>query len=275
MKYPLIVILALFLSGLFNQALAAPITFNTALPVSKGQSIIREQFIYSQANNANTELTQASLITSAVHGISANTTLFATIPLSYTSLETSEQRSSNFGSGDLELFIRHTVFQQNSPGKTFRISPFAGVELATSNLDFGNSSNDVFAGFVATYATIDWTVDGQISYQKNGSDGGLNIGNTISFDASLQYRLIPRKLTATTSAYLNGVIELNVVKQNSNSNKQGTVDDSNGTRIFLSPGVQYITQRWIAEAIVQLPVTNNNNPLENDFIARAGVRINF
>ena len=275
MKYPLIAILAFIFSALFNQAQAAPITFNTALPVSKGQSIIREQFIYSQASNANTELTQASFITSAVHGISANTTLFATIPLSYSSLETSEQRSSDFGSGDLEIFIRHTVFQQNSPGKTFRISPFAGVELATSNLDFGNSSNDVFAGFVATYATTDWTADGQISYQKNGRDGELNIGDTISFDASLQYRLIPRKLTATTSAYLNGVIELNVVKQNSNSNKQGTVDGSDGTLVFLSPGVQYITQRWIAEAIVQLPVTNNNNPLENDFIARAGVRINF
>ena len=53
--------------------------------------------------------------------------------------------------------------------------------------------------------------------------------------------------------------------------------NSGGTRLFLVPGVQYITKRWIAEVAVQLPAIQdlNGTKLENDFVVRAGFRSNF
>jgi hypothetical protein len=38
-----------------------------------------------------------------------------------------------------------------------------------------------------------------------------------------------------------------------------------------------VTKRWVAEAIVQLPVAQNLNgaALEDDVIVRAGFRVNF
>ena len=53
--------------------------------------------------------------------------------------------------------------------------------------------------------------------------------------------------------------------------------NSIGTRLFLVPGLQRVARRWIAEAAVQLPVLQdlNGTTLENDFIARAGFRVNF
>jgi hypothetical protein len=56
-----------------------------------------------------------------------------------------------------------------------------------------------------------------------------------------------------------------------------TNPNSGGTRLFLAPGLQYVTKRWIAEAAVQIPVSQNLNgtALENDYIARISFRFNF
>lgn len=58
----------------------------------------------------------------------------------------------------------------------------------------------------------------------------------------------------------------------------GQVDpNSGGTSIFLTPGIQYVTRRYILEVAVQIPVAQhpNGNALENDYVARTGVRWNF
>lgn len=52
---------------------------------------------------------------------------------------------------------------------------------------------------------------------------------------------------------------------------------SRGTRCFLSPGLQYVTSRWVVEGIIQLPAVQvfSGSALEDDFIARAGFRFIF
>ncbi len=55
------------------------------------------------------------------------------------------------------------------------------------------------------------------------------------------------------------------------------LDDTGGTVVFLSPGIQWVTQRVIYEASLQVPVIQNLNgsQVETDFVATAGVRIQF
>jgi hypothetical protein len=78
-------------------------------------------------------------------------------------------------------------------------------------------------------------------------------------------------------AFLYGVLEANLVR--AEKNRIGGVDDPNsgGTTLFLSPGLQYVTQKWILEAGVQIPVVQNLNgaALKNDYILNAGFRVNF
>lgn len=93
----------------------------------------------------------------------------------------------------------------------------------------------------------------------------------------MQYRLWPQELGAGVPGFLYGVIETNLLHQA--NNKIGGRDDSNsgGAQLFLSPGIQYVTRKWVLEAIVQLPVVQNLNgtALEDDFIVRAGFRVNL
>jgi len=99
----------------------------------------------------------------------------------------------------------------------------------------------------------------------------------VRFDASLQYRLWPRELKGGVPGLLYGVIESNLIYRG--KNRIADLDDINsgGTTLFLAPGLQYVTRRWVFETAAQLPVVQNLNStaLENDYIVRAGFRVNF
>ena len=266
-----------------SPSIAAPITFNTVLPVSKDELIIRNQLIINRASDSGVSQKTSSLVSTLAYGATQNLTFFATLPLIDRTLKTPDGRFSNSGLGDVQLIARFTTFQKNSAGKTFRIAPFLGAKIPTGDEDRNNTpsvalstgSTDLFTGLITTYATTNWTVDGQLAYRNNGSSNGTEFGDAFTFDTSLQYRLIPRQLKATSTAFLNGVLELNIVDQQSNTRGGTNDENSGGTSIFIAPGLQYITQRWILESSVQIPIQTNNSLLENDYIAQVGIRTNF
>ncbi len=228
--------LMLLLIGWSSQALSAPITSNTALPVAKGEFILREQLIVNQSGDDPRDL------------------------------------------------------DRDRQGSNFRVAPFAGIKAPTGDDDkrdafgrlpasvqVGSGLWDPFAGVVLTYQTLDYQVDGQFSYQAKNEANGFEAGDLFRLDASLQYRLLPRTLPEGLPNYLYGVIEANLIHQGKDHVSGSVNANSGGTRLFLTPGLQYVTKRWIAEAAVQIPVSQNLNgtTLENDYIARIGVRFNF
>jgi len=187
-----------------GNALAAPLTFNTALPVSKGEYIVREQLIISESKENRTE---TSIISTLVYGVTPDLALFGTAP--YTNIDTSA--ADMRGIGDSKLFGRYTVYKNNFQGGTFRIAPFAGVKLPTNQDNTGTDSWDAFGGLVATYGSVDYSIDGQISYQANTEVNNFEAGDIARADASLQYRLFPATLTADTDSFINGVLEANLI----------------------------------------------------------------
>lgn len=249
---------------------AAPLTFNTALPVSKGEYIVREQLIINESENNHTE---TRIVSTLVYGVTPDFAVFGTVP--YKNIDTSTNDSQ--GIEDSKLFGRYTIYKDDFQGGTFRIAPFAGVKLPTNQDNTGTDSWDVFGGLVATYGTVDWEVDGQISYQANNKANNFETGNIARADASLQYRLFPATLTADTDSFINGVLEANLIHKG--KNETSGVEDANtgGTTLFLVPGLQYAAERYILEAGLQIPVIQNLNgsTLENDYIFRTGFRVNF
>ena len=132
-------------------------------------------------------------------------------------------------------------------------------------------------GIVATYQTLDFQIDAQASYKVNTGANGFEFGDEARLDLSLQYRLWPRDLGAGTPGFLYGVLEGNFLSQGRNEITGVDDRDSGGMSFFLAPGLQYVTRRWIAEAIVQVPVVQdlNGSAPEDNFVIRAGFRVNF
>ncbi len=277
---------------------AAPLTFNSALPVSEGEYLFRQQFIVNQSGHDPGPMARDRKATSSVtvlgYGINHRLAVFGALPYRDIDLELTKTgrritRSAS-GFGDLTLFGRYTVVQRDRPGSSFRIAPFAGVKTPTGDdgqsdalgrlpaaAQAGSGSWDPLFGVVATYQTLDYEVDGQIAYQARTRANGFESGDVARMDASLQYRLWPRRLGSGVPGFLYGVLETNLNHQQKDRIAGISDPDSGGTRLFLTPGLLYVTRRWVLEGAVQLPVLQDLNgaALENDYIARIGLRFNF
>ncbi|MBI4384450.1 MAG: transporter [Nitrospinae bacterium] len=289
------VLLLLFVS---EESPGAPITFNTALPVAEDEFIFREQFVFDRSGDdpsgANRDREVFSALSVLGYGVTSDFALFGVLPyvdksLEVTSMGERQSRDTN-GLGDVTLFGRYTVFIDNIPGRTFRIAPFAGVELPTgeddatdrfgrlpASIQAGSGSVDPFAGVVATYQALDFQLDTSVSYKANTRANNFEFGDVAQFDASIQYRLWPSALESGVPGFLYGVLEGNLIHQNKNQSNGNKDPNSGGTTLFFAPGLQYVTKRWIAEGGVQIPVVQdlNGTALEEDYIVRFGFRFNF
>jgi len=273
---------------------AAPITTNTALPVSEDHVILREQVVITRASGDPTsrerEFDARASVTTLGYGVTSRLALFGTLPVAHKHLELPGAWRASSGLGDVRVFARYTILQQDKPGETFRIAPFAGVELPTGehrerdslgllppSVQPGSGSWDPFGGIVTTYATTAWQFDAVASYQANTGRDGREDGDVARADLSFQYRLLPTQITAETEAFVFGVLEANLIWE-----ERGRVDgavnpDSGGTTLFIAPGLQYAAKTFIADAAIQIPLAQdlNGNALETDFIGRVSVRFNF
>jgi len=280
-------------------AVAAPITFNTALPVSKGEFVNREQLVLTRSgrdpSGADRKARGNALVSVLAYGISGKLTLFGMLPFLDKELKMpmpgagSVKRSSR-GFGDTSVFLRYTLHQQDQRGSTFRLAAFGGVKIPTGSdsdvdalgplpvpLQSGSGSWDGFGGLVTTWQTLAFQVDAQLSYAVNTRANNFQAGNVARLDGSFQYRLFPRELQSGVPAYVYGVLETNLIHRDRNSFMGQPDPNSGGITVFLAPGIQYVTRRYILEAAVQIPVVQNlnGNTLENSYVVRTGFRWNF
>lgn len=279
-------------------AWSAPITFNTALAVHEGGWVLREQALYMKIADdptpAQRDMRVSGVVSVLGYGLTRDFALFGMLPYLDKRLEmrTGGQRITRdkAGLGDFTLFGRYTAYTYDAPGRTFRIAPFLGVKAPTGDDDArdgsgrlpqpvqpGSGSWDALGGAVLTYQTLDFQIDGQASYKANREANRFEAGDMAGLDASLQYRLWPRSLGSGVPAFFYGVLELNLARAAKNRVDGSSDPNSGGTTVFLSPGLQYVTRKWIVEAGVQIPLARrlHGTALENDYVLSAGVRINF
>lgn len=292
----LVVVCGLLLG--IRPAVAGPITFNTALPVTKGEFILREQVQLLRStrdpSSLNQDLRVLAVPSVLAYGVTRDLALFGIMPYLDKTLDLTttagRQRRGDSGLGDALLISRYTVYAFDRLGETRRLAPFMGLKVPTGKsnqrdslgrlpqpLQLGSGSWDPLGGLNFTWQTFDWEFDSAVQYRANTKAHDFVFGDEARLDLSFQYRLWPRTLGGGVPAFLYGVLESNLVW--ADKNEAGVVRDPNsgGTTWFLAPGLQYVTKRVILEAVVQVPVVQELNglALKNDYIVSAGFRVNF
>ena len=272
-------------------AFAAPVTFNTALPVSQGHWVGREQVIYGKADRNGDEIQSARSVTVLGYGVRPNLAVFGVLPVISRDLKLAAGAERNVtGIGDVRVFARYTAYKNDISGGTFRIAPFLGLELPTGEnrksdnlgklppgLQPGSGSWDVFGGVIASWATLDWGVDGQVAWQANTGADGINGGNLFKADLAIYKRLLPVEITADTTGFLRGGLEFNYRDEGRTFLGDSADQNSGGKRFYITPGLQYASRLWIIEAAVQIPVTQslNGSNFRQDYVLRLGLRLNL
>lgn len=279
-------------------AVAGPITFNTALPVSAGEFILREQVQVLRSTDdpspMNRDLRVLAVPSVLAYGVTRDLTLFGIVPYLDKTLDSNtavgRQRRRDAGLGDVILISRYTVWSMDRLGETRRLAPFLGLKFPTGDSDerdslgrlpqpiqLGSGSWDPLLGTIFTWQTFQWEFDTAFQYRFNTTAHDFQFGDEARWDLSFQYRLWPPQLARGVPAFLYGVLESNVIWTDKNEAAGIRDPDSGGTIWFLAPGLQYVTRRVILEAVVQVPVVQELNglALKTDYIVSFGFRVNF
>lgn len=264
-------------------AIAQGVNTNVALPVAEGEGIFRSQLRYTRATDdpsgMGRELEAFVLPQTLVYGLTPRLTVFATLPIlahRRVELSTGDVRRDE-AVGDLRLLGRYTFFADDyAPLSTRRVALLGGMKFPTGAERFGTPSFDPIFGAVGTWASNRHELDLDALYLIGTERHNLETGDRFRYDMAYRYRFWPERF-GRRLLQLNGVLELNGAWTGRTQDDGKTVRNSGGHVLFLSPGVQFITNRVILEASIQVPIVQDlNGPqLETDFIGVLSVRVPF
>lgn len=262
---------------LMSSPVSAQITFPGASPVSAGNLIMLlkpETLDYTRA--ASNTVDKNVLI----YGASPNLAIILQgntfVSNSATITEGGRSRSviAN-GFGDTLVQARYTIFQQDGPGSTFRIAPYAGVILPTG-MDSANNlmprggqpGTGAFAtrdAVTMSYQTLDWNAAAEAGYQANSAAADYQFGNTIYADVAFHYRLWPVELGEDVAGELYASIESNYTSTLANRGGGQSIPGTGGQMLLVDPGIIYTTRTYSLTLTGLLPayqhIRDNGNRL--------------
>lgn len=259
--------------GLPSHARAqAPINSDVALQPSTDHLILRQQFRFAQADfeagGADLDIRLVTSSTTAVYGVRDDFTLLLNVPavLSRRSEDnTTGESDTDAGFADLTTLAKVRLYRNDfGPTDTARFDLLGGFEIPTGQDAFSSDSVDPIVGGVGT-VTLGrhyFSADAQWKFNTAGGDWGEDL---LQYDGAYLYRLWPEEYAVGQTTQFNGVLELNGLHWTDGDNE-----------LFLSPGIQYVTRRWIAEATVQIPVWQDlDHRPETEFVLGLSVRVQF
>jgi hypothetical protein len=267
------------LAALVPPIAAAPIGFNTALPVHEGGWLFRGQGIWMRMHGdpspMGREMDVVAVPSVLVYGATSKLALMGVLPHLDKRLavkSTGAVRRAS-GLGDVTTLGRYEIFSQSRPGRTARGALFAGLKWPSGTnsesdaagvlppaVQLGSGSYDPIFGTVWTGQWLAFEADADVSYRRNTESDGFKFGDVLEQNLSLQYRLWPRRLQAAgLPSYLYGVLEAGSVYQAKNETGGVGDGDSGGYQLFVTPGLQWVTKRVVFELAAKLPAVQSLN----------------
>jgi len=281
---PLLAIpLALAACAVATPARGQGINTNVALAVAEGEGIWRSQLRWIHATDDPSPLDrEADLLVAPqvlVYGITPRLTAFGILPiLAYREIEAGGRTVvRDEAVGDFTLLGRYTFFQDDyAPLSTRRVALLAGMKFPSGADRFGTPSFDPIAGLVGTWAADRHELDADLIYTITTERHDIETGDRFQYDLAYRYRLWPDRFRGRL-IQLNGLVELNGTWTSVTRADGRTLSDTGGHVLFVSPGLQLITSRFVLEPSLQLPVVQDlrGPQLETDFVGVLSVRIPF
>jgi len=192
----------------------------------------------------------------------------------------SAMQASSSGIGDVRLFAKYLLYQRDRKLETLRIAAKGTVKLATGDHNkspaLGTGSTDYALSAVAAWIKNRTGLYLEGIYQLNTTTGATDYGNAFLYNFAFGYRLLPVVYETYPSPQLNGFLEVNGATSGRNRLNGREVENSGGTTVFLSPGLQYVGgRRWLIEVSWQVPIINrpNGTQLALDWTLSLGTRI--
>ena len=275
---------------------AVPINSDIGLTPYKGQFILRTQARYTSkaddptGQNRKVETFFVPFV--GVYGITSKASVLLKVPyinrdqITETGLKRGDQ-----GLGDITLLGKYRLYTKDYKGATSRFSLLGGLELPTGEddesdstgvlpqtLQLGSGSFDFIAGGAYTYQSLDYEWDVDFKYKFNQEANNFKFGDEFNYNFAYQKRFSPWILPERgLYDQWNAVLEFNGIYTARNELAGNDVFASGGNTLFLSPGIQFASQRMVYEFSYQYPILQNlhGNQLEIDYKLAFSFRYTF
>ena len=202
------------------------------------------------------------------------------VPFAKADSRTTMTTSSSSGLADIRVFGKYLLYQRDRLNETFRVATKAGVEFPSGDggktPPLGTDSTDYFVTVVAGWVRRRTGIYGEGIYNVRTSNDTVNLGNSAAYNLAIGFRLTPAVYETYPARQLNLFVELNGTTASRHATSGTPFQDTGGTVVLLSPGVQYVGGRnWLVEGSVQLPIVNqpNGRQLMTSWTSLFGIRV--
>ncbi len=178
------------------------------------------------------------------------------------------------GLADSQFIVQYDgLYSRNAPGGLTRLSGLFGVQAPTGAERFSTNAFQYTGGLVFEKVSgLKYALTADFEYTvASESDKGLSQGNIAQYDVAPAYFIIPREQTPSSASrfrrtfdrvFRNGafaIVELNGTSQaRAFARGAGSVPNTGGTTLYLSPGIQYFVNReFLVEFSAPIPVVRS------------------
>lgn len=182
------------------------------------------------------------------------------------------------GLGDFTVISKWRVIRLNRPDYIIGLAPILGVEFPTGDDEFGSDTWDAIVGAFLTGRRGPLGADLNLEYTLNGvedreGDDGRE-GDAFTANLALSYQFT---LDENATLSLWPVLELTYTNTQ-RDREDGSGLPNTGEDLFsISPGVKFARQSFMLEALVQIPVSQqqSGDQLERELGGLVGLRYLF
>lgn len=275
----LLVWVGIFHTELYAQAIVAP----SARTLFNGATLIRwfvqvNRLSFKSAGHS-TNITQFITPLAVVYGFYPKWTAIVALPyvkVDITNRIGNETRRENSnGLADTQFFVQYDgLYSRNAPGGLTRLSGVFGLQVPTGARRFSTRAVEYTGGLIfekQVRLKYVFTADFEYTFATENSRG-LSMGDRARFDAVPGYFLMSQDKADPGASWLrkfydrafrNGaylLLEFNGGWQAQAHNRGTEIDNTGGTTLSISPGIQYFPSRsFLVEFSAPIPVVKALN----------------
>lgn len=261
---------------------AGGISVDAGITPAEDRWIIRTQVRHMQRVNDPTEMgremTRYVIPVVVAYGLRSNVTLMLRQTVMHQEMSMMGNSENNTGLGDLFVLVKYKAYRLNTARYTFAIAPTVGLEMPTGSDAFTSETWDLNTGLYFSCRNGPWAADMNAAYAWRGfsdnNESDVDPGDQLSLDCAFAHQF---SIGEQASTSLAPVLELSYKNTQANRLQGQDISNTGESVLQISPGVKATISSTIIEALIQVPVWQDQEglQLERGTVVLIGTRFMF
>lgn len=277
-----LLITLIIITAISQIAAASGISVDSGLTPPEDRWIVRTQFRSMRRENGETAMNRKmekfKVPLVIAYGYRPDLTLMVRQTTTFENMQMSGTTNRESGLEDLFLLAKYKLYRKNTPDYSFGLAPTLALEVPTGTNGFSSHTWDIQPGMFASWRSGPWSTDFNLAYKWNGfADRGidnLNPGNKLAADLAFGHQF---SINNSSDNSLTPLVEFSYSRTLPDRRDNSNIDNTGQSLFFISPGIKLTMSSFILEALIQIPVWQDQegNQLDQETRLIVGTRIMF